>query len=41
MENLEKSWKFKMVISRAGKVCEKIKIPKLLEKSWKYVIFMC
>jgi len=30
MENLEKSWNFKMVISRPGKVLEK----KLLEKSW-------
>jgi len=32
MENLEKSWNFKMVISRPGKVIEKSKIPKVLEK---------
>jgi len=42
MENLEKSWHFKMVISRPGKVLEKRnKIPKVLEKSWKYIIFIC
>jgi len=38
MENLEKSWNFKMVISRLGKVMEKTKIIKVLEKSWKCVI---
>jgi len=32
MENLKKLWNFKMVISRLGKVIEKNKIPKLLEK---------
>jgi len=41
MENLEKSWKFKMDISRPEKVREKSKIPKVLEKSWICVIFMC
>jgi len=35
MENLEKSWIFKMVISRPGKVLKKHKIPKVLEKSQK------
>jgi len=33
MENLEKSWDFKMVISRPGKVLVKKIIPKALEKS--------
>jgi len=33
MENLEKSWNFKMVISRPGKVMEKNYIIKVLEKS--------
>jgi len=32
MENLEKSWDFKMVISRPGKVLENV-ILKVLEKS--------
>jgi len=41
MENLEKSWNLKMVISRPGKVLEKKTIPKVLEKSWKCVIFTC
>jgi len=41
MENLEKSWHFKMVISRPGKVLEKTYITKGLEKSWKFVIFTC
>jgi len=41
MENLEKSWILKMVISRPGKVLEKNLIPKVLEKSWKIVIFKC
>jgi len=41
MENLEKSWNFKMVISRPGKVMEKTKIIKVLEKSWKCVIITC
>lgn len=40
MKNLEKSWNFKMVISRPGKVLEKNEIPKVLEKSWKFVIFI-
>jgi len=35
MENLEKSWNFKMVISRSGKVMGKTLIIKVLEKSWK------
>jgi len=35
MENLEKSWNFKMVISWPGKVMEKTQILKVLEKSWK------
>jgi len=38
MENLEKSWNFKMVISRRGKVMENVLIPNVLEKSWKLVI---
>jgi len=41
MEKLEKSWHFKMVISRPGKDREKNVIPKVLEKSWKCVIFKC
>jgi len=41
MENLEKSWNFKMVISRPGKVMEKTSITKVLEKSWKFVIITC
>jgi len=40
MENLEKSWNFKMVISRPGKVMEKNKISKVLEKSWTFFIFI-
>jgi len=40
MENLKKSWNFKMVISRPGKVMEKTKIIKVLEK-WKCVIITC
>jgi len=41
VENLEKSWNVKMVIFRPGKVLEeKKKIPKVLERSCKYV-FMC
>jgi len=32
MENLEKSWNLK-IISRPGKVVERNKIPKVLEKS--------
>jgi len=40
MENLEKSWNCKMVISRPEKVLEK-NIPKVLEKSWKFEIFIC
>jgi len=32
-ENLEKSWNFKMFISRPGKVLEKNEITKVLEKS--------
>jgi len=41
MENLEKSWDFQIDISRPGKVCGRKKnvIPKVLEKSWKFVIF--
>jgi len=35
MENLEKSWNFKIVISRPGKVRGVKKIPKVLEKSQK------
>jgi len=35
MENLEKSWNFKMFISRPGEVMEKSQIMKVLEKSWK------
>jgi len=41
MENLEKSWNFKMVISRPGKVLKKTLIIKVLEKSWKCVIMIC
>jgi len=41
MENLEKSWNFKMVISSPGKVMEKTEIIKVLEKSWKCVIITC
>jgi len=41
MENLEKSWHFKMVISRPGEVMEKTKIIKVLEKSWKFVKITC
>jgi len=42
MENLNKSWSFEMVISRAGNVLEKKKnTHKVLEKSWKCVIFIC
>jgi len=40
MENLEKSWNFKIFTSRPEKVLKKI-IPKVLEKSWKCVIFIC
>jgi hypothetical protein len=40
MKNLEKSWNFKMVISRPGKVLEKNKVPKVLEKSWKFFLFI-
>jgi len=40
MENLEKSWKFKMLISRPGKELEKNVIPKVLEKSWKCVVLI-
>jgi len=40
MENLEKSWDFKMVISRPGKVLEENVIPKVFEKSWKCVIYI-
>jgi len=36
MENLEKSWNFKMVISRPGKVLERIEITKVTEKSWTF-----
>ena len=39
MKNLEKSWNFKMVISRPGKVLEK-KVPKVLEKSWRFFLFI-
>jgi len=35
MGNLEKSWNFKMVISRPGKVMERTEIIKVLEKSRK------
>jgi len=35
MENLEKLWNLKMVISRSGKVMEKTEIIKVLERSWK------
>jgi len=41
MENLEKSWNFKMVISRPVKVTEKTQIIKVLEKSWEFVIITC
>jgi len=41
MENLEKSWNFKMVISRPRKVLGEKEIPKVLEKSWRFVIFIC
>jgi len=41
MENLEKSWSFKMIISRPGKDLEFKKIPNVLKKSWKCVIFTC
>jgi len=37
MENLEMSWNLKVVIFRPGK--EGGKIPKVLEKSWKLVLF--
>jgi len=38
MENLEKSWNFKTVISRSGEVMEKFFSIKVFEKSWKFVI---
>jgi len=41
MENLEKSWNFKMVFSRPEKFMGKTKIIKVLEKSWKCVIITC
>jgi len=41
MEHLEKSWNFKIVISRPGKVMGKTEIIKVLEKSWKFVIITC
>jgi len=37
MENLEKSWNLKMVISTPGKVKEKTEIIKVLEKSQEFV----
>jgi len=40
MENLEKSWNFKMVISKPEKVLGE-KIPNVLGKSWTFVIFIC
>jgi len=30
-----------MVISRPGRALEKYVMPKVLEKSWKFVIFTC
>jgi len=41
MENLEKSWNFKIIISRPGEVMEKTYIIKVLKKSWKFVIITC
>jgi len=38
---LEKSWNFHVVIFRPGKVREKNVITKVLEKSWKFVVFTC
>jgi len=40
MENLEKSWNIKRVISRPGSHGKNV-IPKVLEKSWKCFIFTC
>jgi len=41
MGNLEKALPFEIVISRPGKVHEIFFILKVLEKSWKIVIFIC
>ena len=35
IKNLEKSWKFKMLIPGPGKVMENNIFPNVLEKSWK------
>jgi len=37
MENLEKSWNFKMVISRPGKVMEKTEIKKVWEMCYNHM----
>jgi len=37
MENLEKSWNFKMVISRPGEVMEKTYIIKVMEMCYNHV----
>jgi len=42
MEKLEKSWNYKIFISRPEKVLEKKEIfSKCFEKSWTFVIFIC
>jgi len=40
MENLEKSWNFKMVMSRPGKVLEKKKNPKNVKKVVEFFLFI-